>query len=123
VGNRIVSSVIRKKKEIKMTQKALTIGERFALLGILPKQGDYLTIKKTEELRSRLLPDDEETKNFSIKTVGETITWQNSLATAEIEIGEVMEQRIKEILRDRSSARQLLSTEISIYEKFVEDTK
>ena len=44
----------------------LNIAERFALLGVLPQQGNVITLRIIRELQSRLSLSEKELKHFNV---------------------------------------------------------
>jgi hypothetical protein len=101
----------------------LTIGERITLLGILPKQANILIIRRVEELAKKLQPSNNEIKKFEIKVGEGQITWNDPNYTIEIEIGEIMSEEIKKILKQMSEENKLGREHIGLYDKFMEEKK
>jgi len=104
----------------------LRINERINLLELLPKENDFLTMKKISELAERLNFTDEEVKQYEIKVspaqMGGRWTWNKKGQDykADIEIGEIGEKEIVEALKKKNEEKQLKAFEVSLYEKFVE---
>jgi len=104
----------------------LRINERINLLEILPKENDFLTMKKIGELAKRLNFTDEEVKKYEIQVIpaqkGGQWTWNRKGQDykADIEIGEISEKEIVEVLKKKNEEKQLKAFEVSLYGKFVE---
>jgi hypothetical protein len=106
----------------------LNLGERFALIPILPQKGSYITLERAGELRKRLVPTESETAKLKITDVVDAegvptgdLEWprEYALVEAEIEIGETMNDAIKAKLEALSEAGELLLGHMTLYEKFV----
>lgn len=101
----------------------LKIEERVVLIGLLPKESDFLTVKKIKELIEKLNFTEKELKEFSIKTTPQGGLQWNKKGTenkTDISIGEVCEQEIVKVLKDKNEKRNLQLNEVSLYEKFIE---
>lgn len=102
----------------------LNILERLVLSGILPAKGDYLTIKKISELRENLINfSDDEIKTYEINIHKDGWSFNRKKAieyVKEFQIGELCHKEIREVLKKKNEDRILESSEITLYEKFVE---
>ena len=105
----------------------LKIAERFALLGVLPQQGNVITLRIIRELQSRLSLTEEEIKHYNITNHvnpdgSARINWNPELSEEEtdIPIGEAVTGVIKGELMRLNSHNQLHVTMLPLYEKFVE---
>ena len=104
----------------------LSIADRINLLEIMPPQADFLTIKKIQETRDKIIFTNLEIKKYEIKleTKGDQNYWvwnkagQNYIT--DIVIGEVTENEIIKILKKLSDEKNLKIYQIPLYEKFVE---
>lgn len=108
----------------------LNIAERFALLGVLPQQGNVTTLRIIRELQSRLSFTEEELKHYNIQNQSNPdgsarVTWNPELSEEEtdIAIGEAATGVIKERLIRLNAQNQLHFSMLPLYEKFVEDVK
>jgi len=102
----------------------LTMTERYAIQNLLPVKEDFLTLKIIRDLKERLSPSEKELKDYGIKQIGNQLVYDNKkidLKTAEfeIEIGEILINIIRTILKDKNKNKQLHDTEYTIYEKLV----
>lgn len=106
----------------------LKIAERFALLGVLPQQGNVITLRIIRELQSRLSLTEEEIKHYDVQNHANPdgsarINWNPELSEEEtdITIGEAATGVIKEQLTRLNAQNQLHVTMLPLYEKFIED--
>lgn len=114
----------------------LNVNERLVLLGILPKEGNFLTIKIVRQLREAVSFTEEEHKVLGFRNAGEkyineagvevtvpagSIGWNpNAPQTKEIEFGIKATEIIKEALEELNKTKKLGEIHFSLYEKFVE---
>ncbi|MFA5054021.1 MAG: hypothetical protein WC565_08170 [Parcubacteria group bacterium] len=99
----------------------LTVGERITLDGILPKEGNFVTLSLLRKLREALSFTEDEIKALSVEYDEKKMTW-NPIADgegADIEIGDVAAGIIRKALTDLDSASKLTAQHVSLYEKFV----
>ena len=108
----------------------LNISERFALLGVLPQQGNAITLRIVRELQNRLSFTEEELKHYNVQNHANPdgsarVTWTPELSEEEtdIPIGEAATGVIKEQLTKLNAQNQLHVTMLPLYDKFVEDIK
>ena len=100
----------------------LTVAERIALLGMLPEQGGFATMKALTELRGNLFPTEAEVKKFGIEQTDERVSWKDN-GEAEIEVSPVMKAMIVSQLTKLDGDEKLTANHLSLYEKFVEEKK
>jgi len=112
-----------------MGRKNETIGlgikERFALLAVLPGQGNIMTLRVVRELREELAPSGKEIKAFGIREEKEgnqkSIRWNPEKAkNKEIAIDDARRSIVTEALRKANKAEILTEDLIPLYERFVE---
>jgi len=100
----------------------LTVIERLVLLNILPKEGDFTTIKLVRKLRENLSFDEDEHKKLNFVQEGGQVRWnQDALANKRINIGEKMADIIHDALKKLNDEKKLTDEHFSLYEKFVEN--
>ncbi len=114
----------------------LTIGERFGLLGILPNEGDFVTLKLVRNLQEKLSVNEDDFKKYGILTEGEEYTVQDGVVRVvkeggvrwapesadlvdDIEIGGKTLSIVVGILEKLSNENKLSMQHISLFEKFV----
>jgi len=98
----------------------LTVLERLILLQILPKEGNFVTLRVLRSLTSSLGLSEGDIKEFEVKQDGEIATWNNKgNEEREIEIGEKATDIIIESLKELNDSKKLTEQHFSLYEKFV----
>ena len=115
---------------MRVLEMKLNIAERFALLGVLPQQGNVITLRIIRELQSRLSLTEEEIKHYNVQNHvnpdgSARVTWTPELSKEEkdISIGNAATDVIKGQLIRLNSQNQLHVSMLPLYEKFVEDVK
>ncbi len=99
----------------------LSIIERLVLLNILPKEGNFLTLKLIRQLRESLSFDEAEIKAVNLRQVDEKVAWDMDKAVPKkIEIGEKMSDLVVGTLKDLDKEGKLKDEHFSLFEKFVE---
>jgi len=100
----------------------LTVVERLVLLNILPKEGDFTTIKLLRKLRENLSFDEDEHKKLNFVQDGDQVRWnQEALVDKHIAIGEKAGDLIHDALKKLNDEKKLTNEHFSLYEKFVEN--
>ena len=102
----------------------LSVLERLVLLNVLPKEGNFITLKIVRQLREGLSFNEKEVKEVKL-----TIDPQNGAArwdvakdpNKEIEVGREAKKIIVEVLEKLNQESKLKEEHFSIYEKFVEE--
>jgi len=103
----------------------VTIAERLVLLGILPREGDVLTIKVIRDLKDEIAFSDQELVDLKLEQVdeGRRTVWDAEAAEKhkkDIDFGTKGVEIIKETLQNLD-AKKILSIEaLPLWEKFVE---
>jgi len=103
----------------------LTIIERIALLGLLPAENNFVTLKIIRKLKEDLSFSEDEIKQFEIKAENDRMFWnvkvENNLMPdgKEIAIGEKASDIIVEALKKLDESKKLAERHVSLYEKFV----
>lgn len=104
-----------------MTGEKLNVFERLILLNILPKEGDFTTLKIVRKLREDLSFSEEEHKKFNLKQDGPTVTWNTEAdKPKEIPIGEKATDVIVDALKKLDKEKKLTDQHFTLYEKFIE---
>ena len=101
----------------------LNVLERIILLGLLPKDENYLTFKLITQLKSDLSFSDKEMKDWGITMLEDgRVTWKKT-GDKQIEIGETIETMIVEKLKTVEKEKKINDENVSLYEKFVVNRK
>ena len=99
----------------------LSVLERLVLLGILPKEGDFTTLKLVRKLRENLSFDEGEHEKLKFVQDGDQVRWDESAVPPRaIPIGEKMSDLIRDALKKLDEEKKLREEHFSLYEKFVE---
>jgi len=99
----------------------LTVLERLVLLSILPKEGDFTTLKLVRKLRENLSFDEGEHEKLKFVQDGDQVRWNESaLSPKHVAIGEKMSDLIRDALKKLNDEKKLREEHFSLYEKFVE---
>lgn len=102
----------------------LNVYERLVLLNILPKEGNFITLKILRQLREGLSFNEKEIKDLKLAIDQEkgTATWdQEKEPNKEMEIGREGKKIIVETLEKLDEDKKLTHEHYSLYEKFVEE--
>lgn len=98
----------------------LGVFDRLILLNILPKEGDFTTLKIIRELRETLSFTEAEHKALQFKQEEGNIRWQTEAdKPKEIKIGEKATDVIVGVLKDLNDKKKLTDQHFSLYEKFI----
>lgn len=97
----------------------LTLSDRFAILSILPLEGNFATLKIVRKLREQLSLTEEEIKEQKVIQRGDQITWDNGEKTTEMEFGEFAESMIKDALMKLDTDSKLEEKHLRVYEQFI----
>ena len=103
----------------------LSIGERYILGELLPKEGSFKTLKILRKLREALSYSEEDIKLYQLREEPDgkgtsTLLWDVSVPDAEIEIGEQAHKMIVESLAKLDLEGKITNREFGLYEKFIE---
>jgi len=103
----------------------LSVLDRVVILTILPKEGNFATLKILQELRMALSFTEKELKKFKI-TVDEelgTTNWEEGSGEVEIPMGEKATELVTQSLEAMNSANTLKVDMMDTYEKFIPTTE
>ena len=99
----------------------LTVLERLTALSILPKEGNFVTLKILQKLKESLALNEKEIKEFEIKQDNVQVVWNaKGNEEREIEIGEKATDLIVEALKKLDDEKKLTEQHFTLYEKFME---
>ena len=102
----------------------MTVLERLVLLSVLPKEGDFVTLKLVRKLRENLSFDESEIKELNFAQDGDQVRWNEKASIVKrINIGERMSILIYEALKKLDDEKKLREEHFSLYEKFIENKK
>ena len=101
----------------------LTVKERFALLGILPTEGNVLTMKLVQGLSDLLGFDEAEQVKIGFKQEEGRYTWDPNLKPQELAIGELSLDLIRDTLKKLDDERKITVDLLPLFERFVNAPK
>lgn len=96
----------------------LSVLERVVLFNLLPREGNFATLRAVRQLREAISLTDEERKAFGVRVDGDTITWERS-EPKEIGISESDGELIVQRLKALDAAEKLTEQHYELYERFV----
>lgn len=100
----------------------LSVYDRLMLLNILPKEGDFTTLKIVRTLRDNLSFSEEEHAALQFKREGNSTFWRDDVeVNKDVAIGEKATDIIVDALKALNKAKKLTEQHIDLYEKFVKD--
>ena len=104
----------------------LTVKERIVLLNIVPKEGDFKTLKQIRKFREELGFSDDENLILNFQPGAEgTITWTEPDAEngnqykKEFKIGDTIMELVVDALVQADKGKKLNNDTFELYEKFV----
>lgn len=106
----------------------LNLSERFILLGILPRENNFATLKIIRTVSEHIGVTDDEFEEYEIKRIKPTtenpsgsFSWdpEKGLKEKEFEIGEIAEQLIITELEKLDKDKKLTAEYFSTYQKFI----
>ena len=100
----------------------LSVQERLALLGLLPKEGDFLTLKVIRGLQEDLSFSEEEHAALKFEDINDNqIVWLKAAdPNKEFSFEPKATQIIVEAIEKANRAKKLTMEHLPIYEKFME---
>jgi hypothetical protein len=99
----------------------LSVLERIALLGILPREGNFLTLKILRQLREALSFSEEELSDFELRQEENSFHWNpKAERPKEVPIGAKAREIIAKRLEELDKAEKLTDELFGLYERFVE---
>ncbi len=99
----------------------LNVNERLALLGLLPKEGDFLTLKVIRDLQEALSFSEEEHTALQFKELDNNqVVWLKAAdPNKEFDFEPKATQIIVSSLEKANTQKKLTIEHMSIYEKFI----
>ncbi len=99
----------------------LTIPERLVLIGVLPAEGNMVTLRVITDLRDALTISEKEATEVGLVQDGQQITWKPGTdLEAQIEVTPAGKGLIVEQLKRLNDEQKLTANHMTLYEKFVE---
>ena len=101
----------------------LEVVERFGLLGILPKEGNVLTMKLVQGLSDLLGFDEPEQNAIGLKQEKGRVTWDPKVKPQDLNIGELAHDVIRDALKKLDDEKKITVELLPLFEKFVNAPK
>ena len=95
------------------------VSARLRLLGILPEQGNLLTLKIVRELREALSFSEKEHKDMNIVFKDDRITWSDKAKDKTIKFGDQGKELVEKRLRELNDKDELTLPDLDLWEKFI----
>ena len=100
----------------------LGVGDRLAVLSILPREGDLATVRIVHDLRQALSFTEEEHAAFEIRNEGEGVAWAaDKDVLKDITIGPKAYVLIAETLERMNTESTLTEDHLGAWEKFCDE--
>lgn len=100
----------------------LGVFERVLLLNILPREGDFRTLKVLRKLMDDLGFTEEESAALAFQQDGTQVKWRQEADTPkEVPIGEIAHGLIADRFRELDRQKKLTIEHMGLYERFVLD--
>jgi len=97
----------------------LSVNDRLILLGVIPLQGDFTTLKIVRDMRDELSFSEEEHKILKIRQEETMMFWEEGLGDKEINFGEKATDIIVDAFKKLNDQKKLRIEQMELYEKFV----
>jgi len=100
----------------------LTPVERIMLMGLLPKEGSFVTLKIIRDLQGELGFSEEEHKKYEFRQEGDAVMFAPCAATdlKDVQMGEKATDIIRDAFKKLDSEGKLSIQVIDLYSKFME---
>ena len=100
----------------------LSLLERIQIQNVLPKEGDILTLRLTQDILKKVEISAQEIEKFEIVGNGQTITWNDkgTKSKKEVIFTQAEIQLVKTKVAKLDSEKKLTFQMLSLHEKFVE---
>ena len=100
----------------------LSVFDRITLINILPREGDFRTLKQLRQLKEDLAFTDEENAALQFQYEdGGLVRWQREAdVPKDIQIGETMHEVIRDTFMRLDQQKKLREEHLELYERFVD---
>jgi len=99
----------------------LSVNGRLILLGVIPLQGDFTTLKIIRDMRDELSFSEEEHKKLKFRQEETMVFWEEELEDKEINFGEKATDIIVDAFKKLNDQKKLRIEHMELYERFVGD--
>jgi hypothetical protein len=94
-----------------------SIGERLMLMGLLPKEGNVLTVKVVRELRQALEFSAQELEDYGITINGTRFEWKKD-GLKYVDINAAAKEIIVKALKDLDKSGKVNEAQLPLFDKF-----
>jgi hypothetical protein len=100
----------------------LNVKDRFAVLGVLPKKGDFLTMQVVEELTKLLQVTPAEAVTLNMQNNGDRLTWSPDMEDGEssFAVSDSQKTVIVDALKGLNARKELTADHMNVYKLFVQ---
>ncbi len=107
-----------------MPKYQLNVPERLVLMGLLPKEGNFITLKTIRDTMDLIGFKEEDLKLYEIKQNGEQTNWnKKGNEEKEFDLGEKATNLKIEALQKLDKENKLIQNQFSLFEKFIKGGK
>ena len=94
------------------------VEERFTMLGMLPPEGNLITMRIVHDLRQGLAFSEEDLKVMDIQQTDGQLRWKNGIGPKEIEVGPKAKRIVYDELEKLDKDKKLNVSHLLLCEKF-----
>lgn len=95
----------------------LSVMERIALLSLLPKEGNLITLKIIRDLQNSISFNEKEIKEIKLRVEDNRYVWDKNI-DSEIEIGEKATEVILDVFKKLDEENKINMQILELYERF-----
>jgi len=99
----------------------LTVNDRIILLGIIPLQGDFTTLKIIRDMREGLSFTEEDHKILKFRHDEGMTYWEEGLEDKEVNFGEKATDIIVDAFKKLNEQKKLRIEHMELYEQFIKE--
>jgi len=96
----------------------LGIGERLALLGVLPPEGDVVTMRVLRDFKHEVELSADEIKDRGVMSEGGQVRWNEGEAKKELEVSDSVLGIIKSALKKMDTDKKVTEFHLSLFDVF-----
>lgn len=98
------------------------VKERLVLMGLLPKESNFVTLKLTKNLMEELSFSEEEHRTLKFNQEGTQLKWDTTAKVVkDVHIGDMMMEIIVKELKEMDKSNKLTPDHFSLFEKLIEN--
>lgn len=98
----------------------LNVAERLTLMSVLPREGNFVTLKVLRETNDKLGLSEEELKFYEVEQDEDKVHWNpDKDKGTELEFGDRATDIIVDALKNLDKSKKLTQRHFTLYDKFV----